>query len=90
MKRLESKIGILQHKVKNTNQLKIKNQNLRLEKMRLLKAVERRDKKIKELKERINKTLEFIDHRQEDINNGGNEHEYRSNEFIVKILKGEE
>lgn len=43
-----------------------------------------------ELSERINKTLEFINHRQEDINNGGNEHEYRSNEFIVKILKGED
>lgn len=42
------------------------------------------------LAKRINKAIEYIEHRQEDINNGGNEHEYKSNEFIMNILKGED
>ena len=40
------------------------------------------------LAKRIDKAIEYIEHRQEDINNGGNEHEYKSNEFIINILKG--
>ena len=43
--------------------------------------------KMNDLQERIDKAIEYIEHRQEDINNGGNEHEYKSNEFIKNILK---
>lgn len=86
MKRLESKIGILQHKVKNTNQLKIKNQNLRLEKMRLLKAVERRDKKIKELQEQIDKAIKFLNYYIEQITLRDDDKVYE----LLDILKGSE
>lgn len=86
MKRLESKIGILQHKVKNTNQLKIKNQNLRLEKMRLLKAVERRDKKTKELQERIDKAIKFLNYYIEQITLRDDDKVYE----LLDILKGSE
>ena len=38
----------------------------------------------------IKEVREYIEDRQEDINNGGNEHEYRVNKHILEILdKGE-
>ena len=39
---------------------------------------------------RITKATEYINDRVEDINNGGNESEYRSIVYINKILQGED
>lgn len=37
----------------------------------------------------IKEAREYIEDRQEDINNGGNEHEYRVNKHILEILDKE-
>ena len=40
------------------------------------------------LEERIDKVIEYIQNRIEDINNGGNEHDYRNLNEILNILQG--
>lgn len=48
-----------------------------------------KEKYLIELCGRINEAINYINDRVEDINNGGNESEYRSIVYINKILKGE-
>lgn len=45
-------------------------------------------KRIEELHNTIDKAIEKLKYRQEDINNGGNEHEYRTNKAVLEILGG--
>lgn len=42
--------------------------------------------KNQQLQQRIDKAIEKLKNRQEDINNGGNEYEYQTNKKLLEIL----
>ena len=54
----------------------------------LLEAHKICDEEEQEKQERIGKAIEYIQNRIEDINNGGNEHDYRNLNEILNILQG--
>ena len=66
LKQQEKYDNMLKRKNKEKNIYKSKNSTLRIEKMNLIKAVERKNKEI----ERINKRIEDLKELKEDINKG--------------------
>lgn len=63
----------------------------------LYKVIDNKDKiineqvlKIEDLQQRINKAIEYIKNKQEDINNGGNDMSYRQLTTLLEILGDKE
>ena len=56
----------------------------------LVRYIERIERQNKYYKQRIDKAIEYIKNKQEDINNGGNDMSYRQLTTLLEILGDKE
>lgn len=65
----------------------MKGEYISIETLEIMSEIEKENKR---LQERIDKSIEYIKNKQEDINNGGNDMSYRQLTVLLEILGDKE